>query len=348
VNPAFRLADRPAGSSVRRIAVLITVLLAAVVLLVVSTDRSASAVPITASRASGTASPPITIMPLGDSITVGVGSSTRSGYRPELLQRLAAAGLRADFVGTQQSGTGSDVDNEGHVGWSIEQIAARIDDWLAMYEPDVILLHIGTNDTRSAGSVLDAPGKLSDLIDQIEADRPTAEIFVAKIISTTDAKRNVLTDAYNAAVPVVVASKGARVHLVDQSTVGGRDLYNTLHPNDFGYAKMAYNWYHALEPVLGSPGARWPAGENPYAATLAYLCNPIECRWWERRVVLHSVGGVRVATRVWQTQRTVSRTYWVRVRGHFRITVVDGAPVRTWIAPHTEARHRLVSVWAGT
>jgi lysophospholipase L1-like esterase len=362
VNLAFRVPDRPAGSPIRRIAALMTALLAAVVLLVVSTDRSASAVTTTASRVgvtadrpgtgpgpAGDAGPaePIRIMPLGDSITVGVGSATRSGYRPDLAGRLAAAGVRADFVGTQQSGTGPDVDNEGHVGWSIEQIAARVDDWLALYRPDVILLHIGTNDTRSPDTVLDAPGKLSDLIDQITADRPAAEIFVAKIISTTNAKRNVLTDAYNAAVPAVVAGKGARVHLVDQSTIGGRDLYNTLHPNDFGYAKMAANWYRALEPVLGSGAAPWPAGENPYAANLAYLCNPAECRWWERRVLIHTGNGAPVRTRVWQTQRTVTRAYRVHVRGHHRITVVDGVPVRTWVAPHTAVRHRLVSVWTG-
>jgi lysophospholipase L1-like esterase len=292
---------------------------------------------------------PIRIMPLGDSITVGVGSATRSGYRPDLVKRLAAAGVRADFVGTQQSGTGPDIDNEGHVGWSIEQIAARVDEWLDLYEPDVILLHIGTNDTRNASTVLDAPGKLSDLIDQIKADRPAAEIFVATIISTTDARRNVLTDAYNAAVPAVVASKGDRAHLVDQSTVGGRDLYNTLHPNDFGYAKMSYNWYRALEPVLGgSRAAPWPAGENPYAATLAYLCNPAGCRWWERRVVLHTVGAAQVRTRVWQTQRTATRTYRVRVRGHYRTTVVGGVPVRRWVAPRTVARQCQVTFWSGT
>jgi lysophospholipase L1-like esterase len=341
VNIAFRVVDR-------RWIALMAVSLASAVLLV-SMDGSASAFTATAARASATGealAQSIRIMPLGDSITVGVGSSTRSGYRPDLAERLAAAGLQADFVGSQQSGTGPDIDNEGHVGWSIEQIAANVDDWLATYEPDVILLHIGTNDTRSAGTVATAPGKLSDLIDQIKADRPTAEIFVAKIISTTDAERNMLTDAYDAAVPAVVASKGARVHLVDQSTVGGRDLYNTLHPNDFGYAKMSYNWYHALEPVLGSGSVRWPAGSDPYAATKAYLCNAFECRWWEYRIVPRTVAGTRVRTRVWQTRRTISEPYRVHVRGHYRITVANGTPVRTWVAPRTATRHRLVSVWA--
>ena len=326
-------------ASIRRLAVLTVALLTAGGLLVVPMDRPAPAVAADVTR-------PVTIMPLGDSITVGVGSATRSGYRADLVERLAAAGLRADFVGSQRSGTGSDTDNEGHVGWTIEQIAANVDVWLAVYQPDVILLHIGTNDTRSAEAAAAAPEKLSRLIEQIGVDRPATEIFVATIVSTTNPARNVLTRAYNAAVPAVVAGSGARVHLVEQSTVGGRDLYNTLHPNDFGYAKMSYNWYHALEPVLGSPGVTWPAGANPYAVTRRYLCNAFECRWWERRLVIRDVGGLPVRARVWQTRRSVTRSYRVRVPGHYRTVVTDGTPVRTWVPPYAATGHRQVSSWS--
>jgi lysophospholipase L1-like esterase len=211
-------------------------------------------------------------MPLGDSITVGVGSTTRSGYRTDLADRLAAAGVPADFVGSQRSGRGCDPDNEGHVGWTIERIAAHVDAWLATYRPDVVLLHIGTNDTGRAGSAAAAPAKLSALIDRITADRPDADIFVAEIIATADTGRNVRTDAYNAKLPAVVAGKGPRVHLVDQSAVGGPDLFNTLHPNDFGYAVMSGNWYRALASVLGAGPPPWPVLETPYAATPAYRC----------------------------------------------------------------------------
>src|SRR5947209_14639864 len=93
------------------------------------------------------ASRPIRVMPLGDSITWGVGSSTGSSYRADLWRRLVTqAGYHIDFVGSQQSGSLPDTDNEGHSGWRIDQIAGGIDGWLATYQPDVVLLHIGTND----------------------------------------------------------------------------------------------------------------------------------------------------------------------------------------------------------
>src|SRR5690242_20766591 len=48
--------------------------------------------------------PIITIMPLGDSITYGVGSSTGGGYRFQLWNDLRERGWRVDFVGSVQSG----------------------------------------------------------------------------------------------------------------------------------------------------------------------------------------------------------------------------------------------------
>src|SRR3954468_23529667 len=74
---------------------------------------------------------PLRIMPLGDSITWGVGSARQSGYRAALYQRLTSAGLNVDFVGSMSRGTGPDRDNEGHKGWTIGRLAAHVDGWLA-------------------------------------------------------------------------------------------------------------------------------------------------------------------------------------------------------------------------
>ena len=61
------------------------------------------------------------LMPLGDSITWGVGSSTGNSYRSALWNELASEGHALDFVGSQRNGTMSDPDNEGHSGWRIER-----------------------------------------------------------------------------------------------------------------------------------------------------------------------------------------------------------------------------------
>ena len=47
---------------------------------------------------------PIRIMPLGDSITYGVGSSALDSYRGALFWRLAQAGVAVDYVGSMRSG----------------------------------------------------------------------------------------------------------------------------------------------------------------------------------------------------------------------------------------------------
>jgi lysophospholipase L1-like esterase len=225
----------------------------------------AATMPVTqAGAAVGTR--PVRIMPLGDSITYGVGSSTGSSYRAALWDRLVGqAGFAVDFVGSQRSGILPDTDNEGHSGWRIDQIAASVDGWLAAAQPDVVLLHIGTNDMNQNYQVSTAPQRLGALLDQILADRPAATVLVAKIVPALDPAVQSRIDAFNAAVPAVVAARGSRARLVDLSVLSPADLADTLHPNDNGYARMAVRWYSALEGVLGD-GRDWPLLVNGFEA----------------------------------------------------------------------------------
>jgi lysophospholipase L1-like esterase len=226
-------------------------------LLVVLLVTAGGAVLAPPARASVTTRP-IRVMPLGDSITYGVGSSTGSSYRADLWRRLVTqAGYNVDFVGSQQSGSLPDTDNEGHSGWRIDQIAASVDGWLATYQPDVVLLHIGTNDMNQNYQVDTAPQRLGGLIDKVLADRPTATVLVAKIVPSLDATIQSRINAFNAAVPDVVAARGVRAKLVDLSVLSAADLNDTLHPNDNGYLRMSVRWYTALESVLGD-GRDWP------------------------------------------------------------------------------------------
>ncbi|GAB1640660.1 SGNH/GDSL hydrolase family protein [Krasilnikovia sp. MM14-A1259] len=279
--------------------------------------------PVAGSSPAAADATPLRIMPLGDSITFGIGSATLDSYRRDLRQRLATAGLSVDFVGSKASGTGDDRENEGHPGWTIGQIAAQADQWLAAYRPDVVLLQIGTNDMVRRVDVPGAPARLSALIDQIRAARPGAQVFVARIPSAKIAGYQQRISAFNAAVPGVVARKGPRVHLVDQSSIGGIDLRDSVHPHDFGYAKMAYNWYRAMAKVYATTA--WPQGVNPYLATRAYRCalrvvhsshgpaNRVECAWTYLRAVRSTVGGKTTTKRVWQVRRSVLEKHRVVV-----------------------------------
>jgi lysophospholipase L1-like esterase len=271
-------------------------------------------------------SAPVRVMPLGDSITWGVGSASRDSYRSALFWRLSAAGVNVDFVGSQRAGTGRDRDNEGHKGWTIAQLAGHVDEWLATYQPDVILLHAGTNDmVRGSG---DAPEQLDGLLDRIAADRPDAQVFVAKIVGLGDytdvAHQERRTAGYNEAVARIVSGKGPNFHLVDQSDVRGIDMWNREHPNDYGYQKMAWNWYVALESVLGGSAA-WPGDNDPYRARFGYHCIQRStlgraaqgCHTWYRQAGLgwrlpvptKQRYRVKVAGKVLSRVRTVTR--WI-------------------------------------
>jgi lysophospholipase L1-like esterase len=239
---------------------------------------------------------PIRVMPLGDSITYGIGPAVANGYRADLYDRLTRAGLNVDFVGSERSGDGPDPDNEGHPGWTIEQISAQVGSWIADARPDVILLHAGTNDMRAAATVPTAPAALSALLDRIGADAPQAQVFVAQVTGAgTTANRPMWKrriDGYNARIPAIVDAEGPNFHLVRQTDIEGIDLTDIVHPNTFGYAKMAWNWFRAMEPVL-DPGGTWPATGDPYALTVAERCigqssgdiatYGLGCHTWYRR-----------------------------------------------------------------
>jgi lysophospholipase L1-like esterase len=200
-------------------------------------------------------------MPLGDSLTYGVGSSTHSGYRAVLRDELLAAGVDADFVGSQSNGLGADNQNEGHPGWRTDNIAERIQQWLSTARPDVVLLDIGTNDLDRDYDRALAPAKTADLIDRITTQLPNVHVVVAKLLEV-DRFRTTF-QRYNAVLAKVVAARAPQVTLADMSRVPAANTVDGVHPTDLGYRQMAYQWYQALAPVLGA-GRAWPVIASPY------------------------------------------------------------------------------------
>ncbi|MET9416171.1 FG-GAP-like repeat-containing protein [Streptomyces klenkii] len=178
-------------------------------------------------------------MPLGDSITRGVGSSTGAGYRADLRNQLTPHAGAVQFVG---SVTTDGAQHEGHSGWQIEDLAENIDGWLSVSRPNVVLLNIGTNDMDLGTDVAGAPARLGALVDRITDAAPDVTVLVSSIVPNANADRNKRVVAYNAAIPQLVAErrgKGLHVGFVDMNAVTTGDLADRLHPNDAGFAKMA-------------------------------------------------------------------------------------------------------------
>lgn len=203
-------------------------------------------------RNNGQYAKPLRVLPLGDSITWGMSSSTGSGYRGPLRAALLDGGFNVDFVGSIASGTMTDPYNEGHSGWRIDQIAGSTTQVVQKYQPNVVLLKAGTNDMIQSYAVGTAPNRLSDLIDQILAASPSTTVLVASLVPATDGTINNNIKAFNAKLPELVAQKrrqGLAVYFVDMSSFPSSALADGIHPNDAGYQLMADQWLPALRDV---------------------------------------------------------------------------------------------------
>jgi lysophospholipase L1-like esterase len=211
-------------------------------------------------------------MPLGDSITYGVGSSTMGSYRVELYQLSITNAESITFVGRNMTGPNMVAgktfpkNNEGYSGYTIDPgggrmgISPLVDAALSMFHPNIVLLMIGTNDVNISLDLANAPTRLGALLDRIIADEPNALLVVAKITPTTTDTTNARVQTYNNAIPGLVqarAAAGKHIALVDMyAAFTANASYKTalmnddLHPNDTGYVLMAQTWYAAIKAFL--------------------------------------------------------------------------------------------------
>ena len=215
-----------------------------------------------AAPASAAPNTPLRVMPLGDSITWGVGSSTGNGYRGPLFNRLAADGHPLDFVGTVRGGSMSDPDNEGHSGYRIDQIASLADASLTRYRPNVVTLHIGTNDLNGNYQPSTAADRLRSLVNQVTAAAPDATVLVASLVVSTSGSEEQYRAAYNQATRQIVSdaqAAGKHVAFVDMGGLTTADLADTLHPNDAGYQKMADAFHRGVQSADNAGWLKNPA-----------------------------------------------------------------------------------------
>ncbi|MEU7066907.1 SGNH/GDSL hydrolase family protein [Streptomyces sp. NPDC046161] len=196
-------------------------------------------------------------MPLGDSITAGLGSTTGAGYRLPLWNRIAAQSrYRVDYVGSQQAGAVPDPDHEGHRGWQITQIRAEIDGWLATAQPQYVLLHIGINDLAWGADPNAAADQLVGLVDEIQARQPGVTIILMGLIPTSAGLQTQVA-AYNARARTIMRP---HFYYVDAPALTTSEMVDELHPNDSGYQRIGDVLYTALNRA---EVARQRAGTSP-------------------------------------------------------------------------------------
>ncbi len=216
---------------------------------------------------------PCKIMPMGDSITGGIGSLLGGGYRDPLFRTARTNKKNITFVGSFVSGPAT-VDGvpfpRNHLavgGYTIDPIAGHagismyVPDRLILFKPHIITLMIGTNDlTDTTLDLPNAPKRLAGLLDKIFAALPDVVLVVAQVVASRDDVNNVRVRAFNAAIPALVqarAAAGRRILMVDMysafvanAAYKSAYLSDNLHPTDAGYAKMSDIWYAAIGNLL--------------------------------------------------------------------------------------------------
>ena len=225
---------------------------------------------------------PVRVMPVGDSLTVGQTDEASApwnpplwnGYRAPLWTLLTGDGYAINFVGSQQNGDSQlpDRDHEGHGAWSVAQVRDGIGSWVQMYQPDVILLQIGTPDMLSYPGQDALTAAYWQLLVNIHEANPATWVL-ASTIPPADGTLYGQPGAGNRAIlfndtlPGIVQAARLNGHRAKLVNVGGSlspsVLYDGIHPRKPGYDAAAAGWHAAVRAIAPPP---WCVPQTPPAA----------------------------------------------------------------------------------
>jgi lysophospholipase L1-like esterase len=197
------------------------------------------------------------VLAAGDSITYGAGGNLY-GYRLFLHDLSAAAGIDVHYVGSQSENLGPGTGHEGHPGWRTDELQAAIGDWLERERPDVVLLHIGTNDIFQGRPLGDAVASLESAVRLIGSLRPAAWTVLATP-GPYRSPKNAQAQQLAAHVRRIVEQRsaaGQRILLADvHAALAGSPaalpalLGDSAHPSDLGYYLMAKSFHAPLRRI---------------------------------------------------------------------------------------------------
>lgn len=196
----------------------------------------------------------IKIMPLGDSVTAGYNLFV-GGYRKPLLDELAAVGIDAVFVGGQTANnpTGrTDLNHEGHNGFTTTDLMGWVRTGIiTTYNPDVVLLLIGVNDSFPANGIPFATSQAnySNILSNIFST-PGRRVVGMGIPVASPYKAQVAP--YNTAFAnIMLGVTGHAANWIPAAPVPDSCFANDgIHPTVQGYNVMSLAWASWLAQVL--------------------------------------------------------------------------------------------------
>lgn len=257
----------------------------------------------------------VKILSLGDSITDGYWTS--GAYRKYMYHDLEQMGYNIDMVGPKGGNSNTftyngqsvsyDDNNAGYSGYAIQEMTTKehrsgiletiqSTNMIATYQPDVVLLQIGTNDVLSNynDGITD---RLENLVNVILQDLDSdSTVFVSTIpdidaitvsswlwgygyFGTDEEKQQLMEivtgyiDTYNTSIYNLVLkmqSEGKNVQFADINSVVDyqTDLHDGVHPNEAGYENMGNYWAGLLNDFFQSNGT------NPKPVTTTTTTQP--------------------------------------------------------------------------
>ena len=195
---------------------------------------------------------PARVMPLGDSITQA--NTLFSSYRRPLWFKLNAKGYSVDFVGSTTINRGGsnpyqdfDLNHEGHWGWHANSIYNRLSGWLSPTIPNIVLIHLGTNDLHSGQNPSGIVSEIKQIVSLIRTFNPNVGIAIAAIIPSdridvtnyNNLLNSAVTELYSSSSPVVLADMQTGFNIASYSWDG-------VHPNSAGEEFMAERWLQSI------------------------------------------------------------------------------------------------------
>ncbi|MEZ5706218.1 MAG: SGNH/GDSL hydrolase family protein [Burkholderiaceae bacterium] len=220
-------------------------------------DGATSATRVASCGLSGGA---LRIMPFGDSITEG--EAGHNTYRRVLWQRLQAAGCNVDLVGTKYGVSSGyrnspsksppngdfDLDHEGYWDYHVNEVIPLAASSAAAAQPDIVLIHIGTNDVLAGQGASGIAAEISSLVGSLRSGKSNMYILLAKIVPATPNTAG--TAALNRQIDSIASklnSATSPVIVVDQASgYSTADNYDGVHPAPSGESKIGNRWASAV------------------------------------------------------------------------------------------------------
>ncbi|RYP14279.1 hypothetical protein DL765_006490 [Monosporascus sp. GIB2] len=192
-------------------------------------------------------------MPLGGSITQGVGSSERNGYRQYLYEALLLGGFKVRMVGSRRMGSFENNSHEGWRGFRIDEIEKKARQSVKRFLPNVITVNAGSNDCLQDFDIEHIGERMGNMLEYLWQVSPRSTVVLSTLLVNLDKEVDSRVIRVNEQFRVLARQKAAdqkRITLADMYVPGGPqigDLVDGTHPSEEGYQKMTKIWYNAIQ-----------------------------------------------------------------------------------------------------